>query len=130
MPTLREAPALCSVGAMLMSGCASEPFVTNTIKLRMETHPEDYRRVEILPIWLAGQAKTDASFSTNDLKALSRQVCTNVLSALTQTLTNKGYEVIHTCRPMCTREDWQALETETRRLLSELRTNFLEQMTR
>ncbi len=92
----------------------------------MEARPEDYRRVEILPIWLAGQAKTDASLTTNDLKALSRQMGTNLLAALTQALTDKGYEVVHTCRPLCTREDWEALDADVRRLLSEVRTNFLE----
>jgi len=117
---------LCWLGVMLMGGCATEPFVTKTIKVRMEAHPEDYRRVEILPIWLAGQAKTDASLTPDDLKILSRQVGTNLLTALSQALTGKGYKVVHACGPLGTREDWEALEAETRRLLSEVRTNFLE----
>jgi len=126
VPNLVQSLVLCWAAATLMGGCASEPFVTKTIRARMEARPEDYRRVEILPIWLAGQAKTDASLTTNDLKALSRQMGTNLLAALTQALTDKGYEVVHTCRPLCTREDWEALDADVRRLLSEVRTNFLE----
>lgn len=126
MSILIQSLVLCGVGAALMAGCATEPFLTKTIKVRMEAHPEDYRRVEILPIWLAGQAKTDASLTPNDLKILSRQVGTNLLTAVSQAITGKGYKVVHACGPLCTREDWEALEAETRRLLIEVRTNFLE----
>src|ERR1051325_290486 len=85
---------LCCAGATLLGGCASDPFLARTVKVRMETQPEDYRRVEILPIWLAGQAKTDASLTTNDINIISRQVGTNLLTALRLALLDKGYEVI------------------------------------
>src|ERR1044071_8239385 len=83
---------LCCAGATLLGGCASDPFLAQTIKMRMETKPEDYRRVEILPIWLAGHARTDASLTTNDINMISRQVGTNLLTALRMALVDKGYE--------------------------------------
>jgi hypothetical protein len=111
--------------AVLLQGCASKPYVMETIPTRMRANPEDYRRVGILSLSLTSQATTDSSLTTNDLKGLNRRLGTNLLDAVTRVLADKGYQVIHDCHPLCAVEDWEALDRETHALATEVRTNLV-----
>ena len=55
---------------------------TERIRDRMAALPDQYRRVEVLPVWFIGSAVTDASLASTDLKALNRQVGTNLLTEM------------------------------------------------
>src|SRR2546425_7350477 len=107
-------------------GCATEPLVTKSIKDRIAAHPDAYCRVEVLPIWFEGSAVMDASLTADELKALNRQVGTNLLTALKQVLADKGYEVVQTGPVLCGDEDLEAFDADTRRLLGAVRTHFVD----
>src|SRR6516162_9486869 len=107
--------SLCAL-ALFGTGCAA-PSVTRRIRDRMEAHPEDYRRVQVLPIWFWGYAQTDTSLTTNDVVALSRQAGTYLPAAVVWALREKGYEVVQTGPVLCEDADLNAFDLETRQLL-------------
>lgn len=107
-----------------LGGCASKPFLMESIPARMKAHPDAYRHVGILSLALTTRAITDNTLTTNDLTQLSRQLGTDLLNALTRTLGDKGYRVTHTSTPLCTTEDWEELDRKTEGLATEARTNL------
>jgi len=114
------------VAAMaFIAGCATEPTATERIRDRMAAQSDQYRRVEVLPVWFKGFAVTDASLTTNDLKALNRQIGTNLLTALARVLAEKGYEVVQTSPVLCEEADLDTFDAETRQLLFQVRTSFM-----
>jgi hypothetical protein len=115
-----------AAAAVSIAGCATKPFVAESIPARMKAEPEAYRRVGILSLSLTSQAATDSSLTTNDLKVLNRRVGTNLLDTVTRVLSDKGYRVTCVSLPLCTAEDWEALDQETHGLATEVRTNLLE----
>jgi len=110
--------------ACSLMGCASKQFVMESIPARMKAQPDAYRHVGILSVALTSRATADRSLTTNDLTVLSRRLGTNFLSALTGALGDKGYQVTHSCNPLCTAEDWEELDRETEGLATDARTNL------
>lgn len=110
---------------LLANGCASAPAVAKVTRDRMLAHPDDYRRVEVLPIWFKGSAITDGSLSTNDLKVLNYQAGTNLLNALARVFSEKGYDVVEPGSVLCDPAELDAFDSETRELLARVQTNFI-----
>jgi hypothetical protein len=110
--------------AVVAVGCASGPSATKVIRDRMLAHADEYRRVEVMPVWFMGSARIDPSLTTNDLRALSRQVGTNLLKALKEVFTEKGY-VVQTSLVLSDETDLACFGPETRQLLAQVRTNFI-----
>jgi hypothetical protein len=107
----------------LLTGCASGP--AKAIRDRMVAHCEDYRRVQVLPVWFAGSWVEGSDLTTNDLIELNREVGTNLLMALCAVLTEKRYEVVQTNPVLFEPEDSGAFDECTSQLLAQVRTNFL-----
>ncbi len=118
--------ALPLVVTLFTAGCATEPPVMKVIRDRMESHPNQYRRVEIMPIWFAGSAVMDASLTTTGLTASNREVGSNLVTALTQVLADKGYEVVQGSQVLCGVEDLEAFDANTCQLFGLVRTNFVD----
>lgn len=116
---------LLAAAAGCLSGCASKPFVMDSIPARMKANPDSYRHVRILSLALTSRVVTDSNLTTNDLVLLSRSLGTNLLNGLTRVLGDKGYQVTHTCNPLCTAEDWEELDRKTEGLATEARTNLV-----
>jgi hypothetical protein len=110
--------------SLLVAGCATGPTPAESFRQHLEKHPEEYRRVEILPIWFTGLAEMDASLTTNELKVISHQVASNLVTALAWVLTEKGYGIVQTSPVLSGRSDLEAFDAETRQLLEQVRTNF------
>jgi hypothetical protein len=117
--------AVLAAAAGSVVGCASNRFVSESIPDRMKAHADAYRHVGILSLALTSQAITDTSLTTNDLELLSRRLGTNLLNALTQAFSDKGYQVTRACNPLCTAEDWEELDRQTGGLATEGRTNLI-----
>lgn len=77
--------------AGLLSGCQTS---FRTVDERFTRHPAEYRRVQILPVWLHAVAKIDPTLTTNDLATLRAQTGNELCSVLQQTLTSKGYQLV------------------------------------
>jgi hypothetical protein len=120
----RHAPLLVAT-AGLITGCATNQFVSDSIPQRMRARPDGYRDVGILSLALTSWAITDSSLTTNDLTQLSRRLGTNLLKALSEAFADKGYQVTQACNPLCTAEDWADLDRETDGLATEARTNLV-----
>jgi hypothetical protein len=119
----RYVPLLAAT-AGLITGCATNQFVSESIPQRMRAQPDAYRRIGILSFSLTSRAITDGSLTTNDLRVLSRRLGSNFVSALTEAFEDKGYQLARACEPLCTAEDWEELDRETGGLATEARRNL------
>lgn len=120
----RHAPLLAAT-AGLITGCATNQFVSESIPQRMRAQPDAYRNVGILSLALTSRAIMDSSLTTNDLTQLSRRLGTHLLKALSEAFADKGYQVTQACNPLCTADDWADLDRETGGLATEARTNLM-----
>jgi len=69
-----------SAMAVVVTGCASGP--AKAIRERMVANSDDYRRVQVLPVWFAASGVEGSSLTTNDLRALEREIGTNLVKGL------------------------------------------------
>src|ERR1051326_1369063 len=120
----RHAPLLAAT-AGLITGFATNQFVSESIPQRMRAQPDAYRNVGILSLTLTSRAIMDSSLTTNDLTQLSRRLGTRLLKALSEAFADKGYQVTQACNPLCTAEDWTDLDQETGGSATEARTNLM-----
>jgi len=108
---------------MVATGCASAP--TKAIRDRMVAHCDDYRRVQVLPVWFEGSWVEASSLATNGLRELNREVGTNLVKALSAVLTEKRYDVVQTNLVLFESEESSGFDERTSQLLAQVRTNFL-----
>ena len=104
--------ALTALTAFAMAGC-----VTATVNPHLIAHPEGFRRVAILPICSADISETDYMISFKDLETFRQRTRQQLLSSLTNCLTQKGYQVVGPVRVLCQEEDWAALDLDASQIL-------------
>jgi hypothetical protein len=88
---------------------------------------DDYRRVQVFPVWFAGSWVEGNDLTTNDLIEVNREVGTNLVMALSAVLTEKRYEVVQINPVLFEPEDSGAFtfDEQTSQLLAQVRTNFI-----
>jgi hypothetical protein len=121
MKPIYSACLFASLVLTLGCGCASQPSAESLARQRMKSNPEQYRRVEILPIWVTGVG--DPELSTNELSELSHRAGSNIIAALSEVLGQRGYSVVESGPVLCDESDTRQFDDQTRQLLIQVRTN-------
>ena len=110
---------------VLASGCCTS---YRTQDERFMAHRANYRRVQILPVWMDGAGNVDATLTTNQLQSLYRQAGSNLCTAVRQSLADRGYEPVGT--NFGSIDDARWLNPDAKRQLQAVRVDFCEGLLR
>lgn len=119
------------VGLLLVVGFVSGCQTTfRTVDQNFMASPAKYRRVQVLPVWFAGAGSIDQTLSTNDLQVLCRQAGAEVLAAVQNNLSAKGYEIVGPVRALSDSQSAPRLGAATLQQLELVRIDFCQNLLR
>lgn len=111
----------------LVTGCTT---TFRTVDESFMNRPENYRRVQVLPIWFEGAGNLDHSFTTNELLMLCQRSGKELAVAVQNELKAKGYEVVGLVEIAPGGKEPSEVEAETAPLLEAVRVDLFKNLTR